>query len=180
LIFTRTRFADPVAPEDLVPGDLFTVDSDEASWLGVRLPDDDRGWPMAMLLAGPDLHGERVPLPVDLKGIDEGLGRLAVERLSIEPWAGEPLAEAGIEQHGSLVIDGAGEAWLAYRRRSRPGSEYLSLLTFRRGLPAVPTLTYPTWRIVLKEEGREHELVAFAPGGTVASEARWRSPVRRG
>jgi hypothetical protein len=164
MIFTRTRFASPTAPGDLAPGDLFTIDAGDASWLGVRLADDERGWPMAMLLAGPDLHGERVPFPVDLRGIDQGLGRLPAERLSIEPWAGEPLAEAGIAQHGSLVIDGHGEAWLAFRRRTRPGSQYLSLLTFQDGVPAAPTLAYPTWRIVLREGHDEHELVAFAPG----------------
>jgi hypothetical protein len=174
MIFTRTRFADPAAPKDLGPGDLLTIDAGDASWLGVRVVDNDRGWPMAMLLAGPGLHGARPPFLVDLRGIDEGLGRIAVERISIEPWAGEPLAQPGIAQHGSLVIDGRGEAWLVYRQRSRPGNQHLSLRTFQVGTPATPTLAYPTWRIVLREGAAEHELVAFEPGRTFGPE--WRGP----
>lgn len=169
MIFTRSRFASPASPEQLAPGDVFVLDAGVASWLGVRLADDEYGWPMAMLLAGPDFRGERVPFAVDLKGISEGLGRLAVDHLSIEPLAGDPLAEAGIAQHGSLVIDARGEAWLVHRRRSHPRSRYLSLVTFQGGVPAAPTLAYPTWRIVLRDEQGEHELVAFSPEPVVGA-----------
>lgn len=122
---------------------------------------------MAMLLAGPDLHGERVPFVVDLSGIEEGLGRVAAERIAIEPWAGEPLGQPGIAQHGSLVIDSRGEAWLAYRGRARPSAAHLSLHSFQVGLPAAPILAYPMWRIVINGGGDDHELVAFAPGRTL-------------
>ncbi len=121
---------------------------------------------MAMLLAGPDLRGDRAPLPVDLLGLDEGLGCIATARISIEPWPGATLGLPGVSQNGSLIIDGQGVAWLAYRSRSCLGSRYLSLVTFALGTPARPVLAYPTWRIVLREGPDEHELVAFAPGRT--------------
>lgn len=126
---------------------------------------------MALLLVGPGLHGDHVPFPVDLRGIQQGLGRLPVERLSIEPLAGESLAEPGVAQHGSLVIDARGEAWVAYRRRSRPVTLHLSLLTFRDGVPAAPTLAYSRWRIVLREGHEAHELVAFSPERAVVPQA---------
>ena len=166
MAFTRTRFATPVSPNDVNPGDILTIDAGFAWWLAVGMARDELGRPMAMLLAGPDLRGERAPLPVDLLGLDEGLGRIAAARISIEPWPGESLGLPGVSQNGSLIIDGQGVAWLAYRSRTRLGSRYLSLVTFDMGAPARPVLAYPTWRIVLRDGPNEHELVAFAPGRT--------------
>lgn len=173
MIFERTRFATPASPKELSQGDLLIVYSGRAAWFGVRVADSEAGWPMAMLFAGPDLHGAAAPFLVDLRGIDEGLGRIAGERISIEPWAGDSLAQPGIAQHGSLLIDHDGEAWLVYRQRSRPGDQHLSLCTFQVGAPAKPTIAYPTWRIVLRDGPVEHELVSFQPGRIAGPEAQW-------
>jgi hypothetical protein len=173
MTFDRNRFATPVSPKELSKGDLLIVYSDRASWLGVRVADSEAGWPMAMLFAGPDLHGAPTPFLVDLRGIDEGLGRIAGERMLIEPWAGDSIAQPGVAQHGSLLIDHDGEAWLVYRLRTRPGDQHLSLSTFQVGTPAKPTIAYPTWRIMLKDGPAEHELVSFQPGRIEGPQAQW-------
>jgi len=154
-------FPTPAKESDLVGGDLFAMYEGTNTWLCLAIEDDEGEPDGYVVFDGPQERAAERPTFLNRGAVRGDIARLPAFDTTIEPLNDSALPSPSPEYgNGDLVIDAAGEAWIAVVEHVR-SKTLINLQSGRPGVPKAPRLFYRGWRLVLVDGKRRVELTRF-------------------